>query len=112
MSIADPYLSANRAPLPDFRIVGASRTVVNNPYLMFANSSGYMRSNAPRARVYPRHLVVASTLVIAGTAVSAVVSYLFPGPITGVTLPAFVTLWWMLYRAIVRFDKRENGGRL
>lgn len=109
MTIVDPYFSANRAPQPDFRIIGASHMTFDNPYRMFANSLGTQDNTDQQSRRYPNYFGVASLLVIMGVIIGGFVGYFFPGPITGLFLPLFVTLWWYLYRAISRFDANEDG---
>jgi hypothetical protein len=110
MSVADPYFSAKRAPQPEFRIVGASGTVFENPYRMFSKSiSSNNIDNIKISGAYPRYISVGSIVVIIGTIASGLIGYFLPGPITGALLPVFVTLWWILYRAISRFDNKQNA---
>jgi hypothetical protein len=110
MTIADPYFSAKRAPQPDFRMVGASNMVFENPYRMFANNAGRFETDRGRQPlVRPRYFGYAAVAVIVGTIISGLVGYFSPGPITGLFLPIFVTLWWLLYRVISKFDTSEDG---
>jgi hypothetical protein len=60
-------------------------------------------------RSYPRFIEMASGVVVAATIVSAFVGYFSPGPITGLGLPLAATLWWVLYRLVLRYDRQVSG---
>jgi hypothetical protein len=67
--------------------------------------------DAVKPREYPRSIVIASGVVLFTTFIGAMVGYFSPGPITGAVLPVAVTLWWGLYRVILRHDQQGTIGR-
>lgn len=126
MSITDSYLSAGYAPTPNFQTVIARRGIVENPYragvspLVAHLFLGYRAASNPVAaqltpgtirttmrRTYPTYIYVLSVVVLIGTILSFLAGYMIPGPIFGLMLPVFLSLWWLLYRTIRRYDDRK-----
>lgn len=137
MSIADPYVSARRAPVFHLRVMGSHRAELRNPYQIPARGLAYAGqipdrtvvqraapnpaslyleqrksrtqtyTTTPILRTYPVYLNFACSIVLIGTIISGLIGYFIPGPITGAALPIFITLWWLLYRIIQRRDERQ-----
>ena len=131
MSIADPYVSAGRAPVFQLRVMGGRHAELRNPYLAYGGqiidrtlvqsaapnraslsldqpkSRPRMYAAGPIHKTYPTYLYLASAFVLIGTIASGLLGYFLPGPITGTALPIFITLWWFLYRIIQQHDERR-----
>jgi hypothetical protein len=56
----------------------------------------------------PLAIRIASTMVVSITILGALAGYFYPGPFIGVLFPLGVTLWWILYRVILRHDARAS----
>ena len=50
---------------------------------------------------------IGAATVVPGTIIAAGVGYFVPGAITGIALAITVTLWWVLYRATLKYDRSE-----
>jgi hypothetical protein len=64
-------------------------------------------ATAPKRKMYPAQISALSIIVLLGTIISALIGYFVPGLVTGAALPIFITLWWLLYRTIRRYDERQ-----
>jgi hypothetical protein len=58
---------------------------------------------------YPLSMRIASTVVVLVTIFGALIGYIYPGPFIGTLFPLGVTLWWILYRIILRHDARVSA---
>jgi len=107
MSIADPYIFAKKSPLPDFIFTGGQSARLETPYKKpnHGAPSDYPAFSRPIG--YPTYLYIASSFVLVGTVISAIVGYVAPGLFTGAALPVFATLWWLLYRLIRYHDEQR-----
>jgi hypothetical protein len=118
MTIASLYLPGGHARHPQFQVVNAAYAgpTADNRFLYRGASNPVVAeliANAGRTTmhqtIYPTYIHVLSVLVLGGTILSTLAGYLIPGPASGIALPVFFTFWWLLYRAIRRFDDRKIG---
>ena len=109
-----------RAPDTNLQLTGASVGNTKTPYrpgvrpIEGVRLSGYRAAPNPGANrtnanarvgsVYPTSLRLCSVFVLIGTILSMVLGYLRPEPLFGILLPIFLTMWWILYRMIRRYD--------
>jgi len=133
VSLADPYLFVARQPRVRFQVFAGRRAPLENPYHVaaaiarhgqFEAAGGFVNAaavniatlksvqtiSAPEMmKRYPASITTASIAILVGTVVSGLVGYFVPGPLAGAALPIFVTLWWILYRFIRRYDERQTA---
>jgi len=116
MTMANLYVPGGRVQEPAFRVVNAARaapTVRDRLIYRGAANPGIpqltqatLRTHVHRS-AYPTHIYIMSIIVLVGTIISLLLGYVIPGPVSGVAFPVFLTLWWLLYRTIRRYDDRK-----